>query len=118
MPYKLYGEVDHGYGWPAYTARDGWTGAQGTVNLLETIGYGVYLWMALRAGREVNVKGRGAPSGGVLERIGLGKGLGRARALEGREAGWAVLLGFAVACVTASKTLLYCEFFFLGSLGV
>ncbi|KAF2433229.1 hypothetical protein EJ08DRAFT_584285 [Tothia fuscella] len=96
-PYKLYGTVDYVYGFPAYEAKDGFTGAQGTVNALETLLYMVYLGIAYYYGnQESGVSGRGAPA--TL--------LGR-RKIVGREASLAVLIGFATSIMTLSKTLLY-----------
>jgi len=88
------------YGWPAYDGKDGFTGAQGALNAVETLGYGVYLWIAYQYGvAESNKMGRGAP--GLLGR----------RKIVGREAGVAVLIAFAIAIMTLSKTVLYCECF-------
>lgn len=84
-PYKLYGTVDHVYGWKAWDAGNGFTGAQSAMNVVESLMYGAYLWL-WRQGRDE----RGAVSG--------------------REGGLAVLLGWAAAVMTVSKTTLYCEF--------
>ena len=97
-PYELYGKVDHTYGWPAYNAGSGFTSAQGSMNLIETIGYIWYLsvvisrlqgvkqgdskWMALLTGKHSGVKG--------AER--------------------AVTMCFAVCVMTVSKTVLYCKY--------
>lgn len=35
-PYKLYGEIDYIYGWPAFLAHDGFCSAQSAMNLVET----------------------------------------------------------------------------------
>jgi hypothetical protein len=98
-PYKLYGTVDYVYGFPAYEANDGFTGAQGALNAVETLLYFVYLYLAYFYGnQEPGLSGRGAPA----------KLLGR-RKIVGREASLAVLIGFATAIMTLSKTVLYCE---------
>jgi hypothetical protein len=98
-PYALYGTIDHVYGFPSYDSHDGFTGAQGALNAVETFMYGVYLWIAFSYGvAEVGKMGRGSP--GILGR----------RKIVGREAGVAVLIGFAVAVMTLSKTVLYCEY--------
>ena len=100
-PYALYGTIDYVYGWPALDAHDGFTGAQGLLNALETAMYFGYLAIAYYYGvQEPGKQGRGAP----------GKLLGR-RKIVGREAGLAVLIGFATAVMTLSKTVLYCELF-------
>ena len=85
-PYALYGTVDYMYGWPAYNANNGFTAAQGSLNLLESIGYIVYLWIVWQ------------------------KGEGSRRILSGGWAGMAVLVGFAMSVMTVSKTVLYCKF--------
>lgn len=80
VPYKLYGEVDHIYGWKAFNARNGFTAAQGLLNLVETAMYLLYLILFFRS-----------PS----------------RRLTGRPAAVAVLVGFSAAVMTLSKTILY-----------
>ncbi|KAA6407917.1 MAG: Emopamil-binding [Lasallia pustulata] len=46
-PYKLYGQVDYMYGWPAWEARNGFTAAQAWLNLAETGGWSalLFLWI-------------------------------------------------------------------------
>jgi hypothetical protein len=96
VPYELYGTVDYLYGFPALESRDGFTGAQGAMNVVETLAYAVYLYIAFAYGRpEMRKKGPVAL-------------LGR-RKIVGKEAGLAVLIGFAAAVMTLSKTVLYCE---------
>lgn len=98
-PYELYGRIDHVYGFPAWDAKDGFAGAQGTLNAVETAMYGIYLYIAYSYGvAEPGKMGRGSP--GILGR----------RKIVGREAGVAVLIGIAACIMTLSKTVLYCEF--------
>jgi hypothetical protein len=100
-PYALYGTVDYIYGFPAFDAKDGFTAAQGLLNLLETLMYVAYLAIAYYYGnQEPGKSGRGAPA----------QLLGR-RKIVGREASLAVLLGFATAVMTVSKTVLYCKYY-------
>ncbi|SPO00988.1 uncharacterized protein DNG_03737 [Cephalotrichum gorgonifer] len=82
VPYKLYGTIDHVYGWKAWDRGDGFTGAQGAMNLVETTMYLVYLWM-WRQGKDT--EGR----------------------ITGRAGGLALLVGWAAAVMTLSKTVLY-----------
>lgn len=82
VPYKLYGTVDYVYGWKAFDARYGFTGAQGFLNLIETLMYGAYLALHYR-GKE-----------------------------SGSNNSLAVLVGFSAAVMTLSKTVLYCKWFF------
>lgn len=84
-PYKLYGTIDHVYGWKAWDAGNGFTAAQSAMNLVESLLYVGYLWLWARGRDE-----RGA--------------------VAGREGGLAVLMGWAAAVMTVSKTALYCEF--------
>ncbi|KAI8098109.1 uncharacterized protein B0P05DRAFT_520438 [Gilbertella persicaria] len=44
-PYNLYGKIDHFYGLPAFQAQDGFTGAQATMNVIETCLNFYYLWL-------------------------------------------------------------------------
>jgi hypothetical protein len=106
VPYELYGNVDHVYGWKAWNANNGFTAAQGSLNIVETLMYIYYVYLVLVNGHmtEVPVKGRGAPGGG--------SGLSRARVVEGPDGGVACLVLFAAAIMTLSKTLLYCTHFF------
>ncbi|CAJ2506253.1 Uu.00g003830.m01.CDS01 [Anthostomella pinea] len=87
VPYKLYGEVDHVYGWKAFNAHNGFTAAQGALNVLETAMYAFYVWTYLRGGK--TVAGRST------------------RVLDGRPAALAVLTAFSAAVMTLSKTVLY-----------
>lgn len=82
VPYKLYGEIDHVYGWKAINANNGFTAAQGSLNAVETSMYLVYLWMV------------------------YGQGTWRA---SGRQGATALVIGFSAAVMTLSKTVLYCE---------
>lgn len=85
VPYELYGRVDHVYGFKAWNARMGFTAAQGTLNVVESLLYAVYWGLWWR-----NKKGDGR--------------------VDGRAGALAVLVGFAASVMTLSKTVLYCEF--------
>lgn len=87
LPYKLYGEVDHIYGWKAFHANNGFTAAQGLLNVVETLMYAVYLWLWYSRG-EATAHGR---------------------VVTGRPGALAVLIGFSAAVMTLSKTFLYCK---------
>ncbi|KAI1457203.1 hypothetical protein F4805DRAFT_457960 [Annulohypoxylon moriforme] len=86
-PYKLYGEVDHVYGWKSFHAHNGFTAAQGSLNVVETLMYLVYV--GYYVGKGVSVKGR------------------KTKVLTGRPAALAVLVAFSAAVMTLSKTVLY-----------
>jgi hypothetical protein len=83
-PYALYGTIDYIYGWPAYNSHNGFTAAQATMNIAETVLYIWYLWLIYASGEN--------------------------KVISGRVAGVAALVGFSAAVMTLSKTLLYCEF--------
>ena len=91
-PYILYGKVDKLYGIEAWEEHNGFTAAQTALNLIETVGYSGYLYIAYMHGQ--------------------GEGFGR-RTLAGGWGGLACLLGFTVAVMTVSKTLLYRQSFIL-----
>ena len=110
-PYALYGRVDHIYGAEAWAARNGFTAAQASLNVVESVGYVGYLFVVWRFGGG----GRGGEEDG-----GKGKGMlgmerergmwdrGRMR-LGGGWGGVGCLVGFALSVMTVSKTVLYCE---------
>ncbi|ORY63380.1 uncharacterized protein BCR38DRAFT_436693 [Pseudomassariella vexata] len=90
-PYKLYGEVDHVYGWKSWEAHDGFPGAQGSLNVVETAMYLAYVWIYFSRGQK---------------REGV-SAVGEKRVLTGKPAAWAALLAFSAAVMTLSKTVLY-----------
>ncbi|RFU74977.1 c6 transcription factor [Trichoderma arundinaceum] len=85
-PYKLYGEVDHIYGFKAFHAGNGFTSAQGLLNAVETLLYLWYLWVWYFRGK-VSAEG--------------------VRVVGGRAGARAALVGFSAAVMTFSKTFLY-----------
>ncbi|KAL8673602.1 MAG: hypothetical protein Q9168_002000 [Polycauliona sp. 1 TL-2023] len=89
-PYELYGTVDYMYGWPAYESGNGFTLAQGSLNIPETIGYLGYLYIFWMYG-----EGQWALAKGQRRSIGGGWG------------GFACLLGFSASLLTFGKTVLY-----------
>lgn len=105
VPYELYGQVDHVYGWPAYNSGNGFTAAQSAVNVVECVGYFYYLYLVYTHGRtEENVQGTGAP-----DKQKIGK-LAQSRTVYGKAAVQAAVLLYGVALMTLSKTVLYCMF--------
>jgi hypothetical protein len=92
-PYKLYGEVDHIYGFKAFHAGNGFTSAQGLLNAVETLLYVWYLWAWYFQGK-VSAEG--------------------VRVVSGRAGARATLIGFSAAVMTFSKTFLYCKKLSLG----
>jgi len=103
VPYELYGQVDHVYGWPAYNSGNGFTAAQSAVNVVECVGYIYYLYLVYVHGRtEKNVQGTGAPDKQMI-----GK-LAQSRTVYGKAGATAAVLLYGVALMTLSKTVLYC----------
>jgi len=102
VPYELYGTIDYIYGSRAWDAHNGFTAAQGFLNIVETAGYLVYLAIVFQYGQQEETEGRGAPSKSLVGR------LGEARTVYGRHAALATLLAFSTALMTLSKTVLYC----------
>lgn len=90
VPYALYSTVDYVYGFPAYNGKDGFTGAQSSLNIVETLGYLIYMAIVWKAGTSHG------PS--WLK-----------RKIEGRWGASAALLGFTMSVMTVSKTTLYRE---------
>lgn len=85
-PYALYGTIDYIYGEKAWKEHNGFTAAQASLNVLETVGYVGYLWVVWN------------------------KGKGESYTLPSAWGGVACLFGFALSVMTVSKTLLYGEF--------
>lgn len=105
-PYALYGEIDHVYGFKAFNAHSGWTLAQGSVNVLETLAYVAYLYLVYVYGEhEEGVQGTGAPDRETF--VGRLKGLSESRTVYGQVAGWAVVVAYTTAQITFWKTVLY-----------
>ncbi|KAL4810688.1 hypothetical protein BDV18DRAFT_149893 [Aspergillus unguis] len=102
--YKWYGTVDYIYGWPAYNANNGFTAAQGVLNLAETAGYLYYLWVVYRYGTPADgsssAKARKQES--TLNYI-----LATDKVVAGRTGATALLAAFSASVGTVSKTLLY-----------
>ncbi|KXJ94277.1 hypothetical protein Micbo1qcDRAFT_231803 [Microdochium bolleyi] len=106
VPYKLYGEIDHVYGWKAFDAKLGFTGAQGFLNAIETAMYLVYVYFLYTSGvpaASVGATSYAASRGGDAD----------STVLVGRSGATAVLIAFSAFVMTLSKTVLYwlCEYF-------
>lgn len=89
-PYELYGEVDHMYGFKQYNLGNGFTSAQATLNVVETVMYLAYLLIWYSGAQSLGPRGDTSR-----------------RRVAGRQAGWAVLVGLSAAVMTVSKTALY-----------
>lgn len=102
VPYDLYGRVDYIYGWKAFNEKNGFTAAQGLLNVVETLMYLYYLYILFAYGRASTAQGRGAPKTATAGE------LGQQRYVDGKMGAVAVLVGFSAAIMTVSKTVLYC----------
>lgn len=98
VPYGTYGAVDYTYGFPAWEAHNGFTAAQSSLNLAETLMYAFYLWVVWR--NAVLAKG---------EKKGLRWLIWEQKRID--HAGLAVLVMFAASVMTVSKTWLYGKLF-------
>jgi len=101
VPYELYGKVDYIYGWKAFNEHNGFTSAQGLLNIVESLMYGYYLYILYAYGRQSKAQGRGAPKAST---IGF---LGQQRYVDGQMGALAVLVAYSAAIMTVSKTVLY-----------
>ena len=88
----------------AWEAGEGFGGAQGALNAVELVLYGVYAMVLWRHGVSVQ---EGGMTAGIEGRKGWLKG---GRRVEGWRGNRAVLIGFAASVMTLSKTVLYCKF--------
>ena len=81
------------YGFKQWEFGNGFTGAQGMMNLIESLMYAVYVWIWYTKGQGRMVQGRG-----------------KVKSVGGRAGGVAAVVGFSAAVMTLSKTVLYCEY--------
>ena len=87
-PMRSWATVDRIYGEQGWYEREGFTAAQGVVNMLEVTLYMIYVGIVFRNSKAPSLSGFG-----------------------GKTAAWAVLIGFGAGVVTATKTSLYCRYF-------
>ncbi|KAF1994722.1 hypothetical protein P154DRAFT_526888 [Amniculicola lignicola CBS 123094] len=100
-PYEVYAALDYVYSPLAWEKNDGFGGAQGAINGIEVVLYGLYLRILLNHGLP-NKGGRGLQAG-----EGVKGWLSGGRRVEGKIGNRAVIIGFAAAVMTLSKTVLY-----------
>ncbi|KOS19177.1 hypothetical protein ESCO_000101 [Escovopsis weberi] len=106
IPYRLYGEIDHVYGWKAFNAGNGFTSAQGLLNAVETALYLWYLVAWLTASTTAGAPAANGKAGG-RKGAAAAKEVKSQRVLSGRTGALALLVGFSAAVMTVSKTVLY-----------
>ncbi|WEW55297.1 hypothetical protein PRK78_000726 [Emydomyces testavorans] len=101
-PYALYGTVDYIYGWPAFRAQNGFTAAQASLNVVETICYLFYLSIVWTHGKAIGARGKPR----TPER-GMNWFLFERKYVDGRMGAIALLVVFSASVMTLSKTVLY-----------
>ncbi|KAB2109306.1 hypothetical protein AG0111_0g3118 [Alternaria gaisen] len=100
-PYEIYASIDHVYGWPGWENNDGFGGAQGFLNAIELVLYGLYAMI---------IYNHGVPTtGGTGLQLseGVSEFLAGGRKVRGKNGNRALIIGFAAAVMTLSKTVLY-----------
>jgi hypothetical protein len=101
VPYALYGRIDHIYGWPAYNSNNGFTSAQGAMNVMESAMYCYYLYIVAKYGKS---QAKGAKSNfatwWVMEE----------KTVPGMMGAVGAMVAFTGAVMTVAKTALYCEY--------
>jgi hypothetical protein len=100
-PYEIYASIDHVYGWPGWENNDGFGGAQGFLNAIELVLYGLYAMIIYNHGMPT--------TGGTGLQLseGVSKFLAGGRKVRGKNGNRALIIGFAAAVMTLSKTVLY-----------
>jgi hypothetical protein len=100
-PYEVYAAIDYVYGWPGYESGDGFGAAQSALNAIETVLYGLYLMIVYNHGVPTSA-GTGIQAGQGLSSL-----LAGGRKVRGKSGNRALIIGFAAAIMTLSKTVLY-----------
>lgn len=100
-PYEIYASIDYVYGWPGWEQNDGFGGAQGVLNAVELIMYGLY------AGIVYNHGVPAAAGTGLQVGNGVSGWFAGGRKVRGKKGNRALIIGFAAAVMTLSKTVLY-----------
>jgi hypothetical protein len=55
FPYDLYARTDYIYGWKAFNEKNGFTSAQGSMNVVETLLYIYYLYLVYSQGTQLKL---------------------------------------------------------------
>jgi len=100
-PYEIYAAIDLVYGQPGWDNKDGFGGAQGVLNAVELVLYALYALTIYNHSLP-------APAGtGIQVRKGVSAWLSGGRKVRGNSGNRALIIGFAAAVMTLSKTVLY-----------
>lgn len=100
-PYEIYAAIDKVYSRSAWDANQGFGGAQGALNAVEVVMYGLYAMIIWNHGIPA-AAGTGAQVGG-----GVGAWFAGGFKVRGKTGNRALLIGFAASVMTLSKTVLY-----------
>jgi hypothetical protein len=102
-PYEIYASIDKVYSRSAWDAQEGFGGAQGVLNAVELVMYGLYAMVLYNHGVKA-ASGTGAQVG-----QGVGEWFAGGVKVRGKVGSRALVIGFAASVMTLSKTVLYCE---------
>lgn len=96
VPYEIYMRTGYIYGWKAINEKNGFTAAQASMNVPETLLYCFYLYLVYSQGIQSKTTCGGVKPGFLAQRY-----------VDGQPGALAVVVGFAAAVMTCSKTSLY-----------
>jgi hypothetical protein len=96
VPYELYARTDYIYGWKALNEKNGFTAAQGFMNVPESLLYIYYMYLVYSQGTQLQARHTGKIAGLLAQRY-----------VPGQPGVLAVMVGFTAAVMTFSKTVLY-----------
>jgi hypothetical protein len=103
-PYEIYAAIDKVYSRSAWDAQEGFGGAQGALNAVELVMYGLYAMILYNHGVKASA-GTGLQAG-----QGVSAWFAGGVKVRGAIGNRALILGFAASVMTLSKTVLYCEY--------
>lgn len=102
-PYEIYASIDKVYSRSAWDAKEGFGGAQGVLNAVELVLYGLYAMIIY------NHSAPARAGTGLQVSEGVSAWLSGGRKVRGKVGNRALMIGFAASVMTLSKTTLYCE---------
>ncbi|KAH8708561.1 hypothetical protein GQ44DRAFT_627735 [Phaeosphaeriaceae sp. PMI808] len=100
-PYEIYAAIDKVYSPSAYHAGEGFGGAQGALNAVELVLYGLYAMIIYNNGVPA-VTGTG-----IQASSGVSSWFASGVKVRGKVGNRALIIGFAASVMTLSKTVLY-----------
>jgi hypothetical protein len=102
-PYEIYAAIDKVYSRSAWDAQEGFGGAQGVLNAIELIMYGLYAMILYNHGVPT------AAGTGLQISQGVSAWFAGGVKVRGKSGNRALIIGFAASVMTLSKTVLYCK---------